>query len=69
MRRTCVFGGLSHPVLTDSICEKLGRKPDKVELRKFANGETSVEIKTSVRDQDVFIVQSGSHKYVDSYGS
>ncbi|KAI4761502.1 phosphoribosyl pyrophosphokinase [Aureobasidium sp. EXF-3400] len=65
MRRTCVFGGLSHPVLTDAICEKLGRKPDKVELRKFANGETSVEIKTSVRDQDVFIVQSGSHKTND----
>ncbi|KAI5206949.1 phosphoribosyl pyrophosphokinase [Aureobasidium subglaciale] len=65
MRRTCIFGGLSHPELTDFICEKLGRKPDKVELRKFANGETSVEIKTSVRDQAVFIVQSGSHKTND----
>ncbi|KAK6002352.1 hypothetical protein QM012_001990 [Aureobasidium pullulans] len=65
MRRTCIFGGRSHPELTDFICEKLGRKPDKVELRKFANGETSVEIKTSVRDQDVFIVQSGSNKTND----
>lgn len=44
MRQTCVFGGSSHPALTDAICERLGRKPDKVELRKFANGETSVEI-------------------------
>lgn len=80
MRRTCIFSGLSHPALTDGICERLGKRPDKVELRKFANGETSVEIsesfystkvisqansssETSVRDQDVFIVQSGSNKY------
>ncbi|CAC9889406.1 unnamed protein product [Aureobasidium pullulans] len=63
MRKTCVFGGRSHPVLTDGICERLGRRPDKVDLRKFANGETSVEIKTSVRDMNVFIIQSGSQKY------
>ncbi|THY00384.1 phosphoribosyl pyrophosphokinase [Aureobasidium pullulans] len=65
MRKTCVFGGRSHPVLTDGICERLGRRPDKVDLRKFANGETSVEIKTSVRDMNVFIIQSGSQKTND----
>ncbi|KAK1071324.1 ribose-phosphate pyrophosphokinase 1 [Friedmanniomyces endolithicus] len=27
------------------------------------NGETRVEVQTSVRDQDVFIVQSGSSQY------
>ncbi|GAB7350209.1 hypothetical protein MBLNU459_g0867t2 [Dothideomycetes sp. NU459] len=63
MRQTCIFSGSSHPSLADSVCERLGKTTDKVELRKFANGETSVEIKTSVRDQDVFIVQSGSNKY------
>ena len=45
MRRTCIFSGTSHPYLTDLICERLGTKPDKVALRKFSNGETSVEIR------------------------
>lgn len=44
MRQTCIFSGSSHPSLTDSITERLGKSTDKVELRKFANGETSVEI-------------------------
>ncbi|KAF2151819.1 ribose phosphate diphosphokinase Prs1 [Myriangium duriaei CBS 260.36] len=66
MRQTCIFSGSSHPKLVEAICERLGKHPDKVELRKFSNGETSVEIKTSVRDQDVFIVQSGSGKINDN---
>lgn len=60
MRQTCIFSGSSHPSLVGDICERLGQKQADVDLRKFANGETSVEIKTSVRDKDVFIVQSGS---------
>lgn len=66
MRRVQIFSGSSHPGLTDSICERLGTTPGKCGLKKFANGETSVEVGCSVRDQDVFIVQSGSHKYVCS---
>ena len=63
MRKTCVFSGSSHPQLVEAICERLGAKPAKVDLGKFACGETRVEIHTSVRDQDVFIVQSGSSEY------
>ncbi|TKX22687.1 putative N-terminal domain of ribose phosphate pyrophosphokinase [Elsinoe australis] len=66
MRQTCIFSGSSHPKLVEAICERLGKAPDKVALKKFANGETSVEIQTSVRDQDVFIVQSGSSKTNDN---
>lgn len=44
MRSCCVFSGLSHPLLVESICERLGQKPAKVESKKFSNGETSVEI-------------------------
>lgn len=44
MRQTCIFSGSSHPVLVEGICERLGQKPAKVDLRKFSNGETSVEI-------------------------
>ncbi|KAF2199422.1 phosphoribosyl pyrophosphokinase [Delitschia confertaspora ATCC 74209] len=65
MRQTQIFSGSSHPALVDGICNRLGMKAGKAELRKFANGETSVQIQTSIRDQDVFIVQSGSEKIND----
>jgi ribose-phosphate pyrophosphokinase len=66
MRRVKVFAGNSHPALAAAICERLGGTPGKCELTKFANGETSVSIGTSIRDQDVFIVQSGSTRTNDS---
>ncbi|KAL8952314.1 MAG: hypothetical protein Q9222_001766 [Ikaeria aurantiellina] len=66
MRRVKIFSGSSHPWLVDAICERLGTQPAKCELKKFSNGETSVAIGTSVRDQDVFIVQSGSERINDS---
>lgn len=66
MRRVQIFSGSSHPLLTDAICERLGTSPAKVELKKFSNGETSVSVETSIRDQDVFIVQSGSDQVNDS---
>ncbi|KAI7303734.1 3-oxoacyl-reductase, partial [Hortaea werneckii] len=44
MRGACVFSGSSHPGLVESICDRLGTHPAKAELKKFANGETSVEI-------------------------
>ncbi|KAF7189093.1 Ribose-phosphate pyrophosphokinase 1 [Pseudocercospora fuligena] len=66
MRQTCIFSGSSCPSLVNAICQRLGQKPAEVDLKKFANGETSVEIKTSVRDQDVFIVQSGSSQINDN---
>ncbi|KAI4193400.1 MAG: hypothetical protein LQ348_002878 [Seirophora lacunosa] len=66
MRRVKIFSGSSHPGLVDAICERLGTQPAKCDLRKFSNGETSVSIETSIRDQDVFILQSGSPKVNDT---
>ncbi|KAF2194300.1 phosphoribosyl pyrophosphokinase [Zopfia rhizophila CBS 207.26] len=66
MRGAKIFSGSSHPTLVDGICDRLGAKRGNAELRKFSNGETSVQIQTSIRDQDVFIVQSGSPKINDS---
>ncbi|CAK7271283.1 ribose-phosphate pyrophosphokinase 1 [Sporothrix epigloea] len=40
--------------------------PGNTELGQFSNGETSVRILTSVREKDVFIVQSGSPKINDT---
>lgn len=66
MRNTLIFAGSSCPDLTTHICSNLGMTPAGVELSQFANGETSVKILASVRDKDVFIVQSGSKKINDS---
>ncbi|CAN8103089.1 unnamed protein product [Discula destructiva] len=40
--------------------------PAEAELSQFSNGETSVKISNSVREKDVFIVQSGSPKINDT---
>ncbi|KAJ5541878.1 Ribose-phosphate diphosphokinase [Penicillium sp. DV-2018c] len=66
MRGVQIFSGNSHPRLAETICERLGTVPAKANLGKFANGETSVNIGTSVRNQDVYIIQSGSEKINDS---
>ncbi|KAI8391635.1 phosphoribosyltransferase-like protein [Radiomyces spectabilis] len=60
MRNTKIFAGSSHPELAKHICKQLGTPLAEATLKKFSNKETSVEINESVRNQDVFIVQSGS---------
>ncbi|KAK5998133.1 Ribose-phosphate pyrophosphokinase 1 [Cladobotryum mycophilum] len=66
MRNTLIFAGNSCPALTGQICENLGMAPADAELTQFSNGETSVRILTSVREKDVFVVQSGSPRINDS---
>ncbi|ODQ66251.1 phosphoribosyl pyrophosphokinase [Nadsonia fulvescens var. elongata DSM 6958] len=67
MRRSKVFIGSSHPELGKLICDHLGVSPAPCELRKFSNGETSIKIGASVRDEDVYIVQSGSADINDKF--
>ncbi|KKA28288.1 hypothetical protein TD95_003018 [Thielaviopsis punctulata] len=66
MRNTLIFAGSSCPDLAHEICNHLGMPPAKADLGQFANGETSVRILTSVREKDVFVVQSGSPQINDS---
>ncbi|KAI5923623.1 phosphoribosyltransferase-like protein [Camillea tinctor] len=66
MRGTLVFSGTSCPALTGKICGNLGMTPAEADLSQFSNGETSVRILTSVRDKDVFVVQSGSPRINDT---
>ncbi|KAI5956606.1 hypothetical protein KGF54_001081 [Candida jiufengensis] len=60
MRKCKIFVGSSHPELGQLVCERLGVEPAPCTLKKFSNGETSVQIGVSVRDEDVYIIQSGS---------
>lgn len=65
MRKCKVFVGNSHPQLGNLVCENLGIEPAPATLKNFANGETSVQIGVSVRDEDVYIIQSGSQDVND----
>lgn len=65
MRKCKVFVGSSHPELGQLVCERLGVEPAPCTLKKFSNGETSVQIGVSIRDEDVYIIQSGSPQIND----
>jgi ribose-phosphate pyrophosphokinase len=53
-----LFSGRSNPVLAAKIADQLNIELGDVELKTFANGETYVRYRESIRGADVFIVQS-----------
>lgn len=53
-----VFAGNSSRTLAQQICKQLDLELGELDVGKFSDGETSVNIKESVRGCDVFIVQS-----------
>jgi ribose-phosphate pyrophosphokinase len=50
--------GNSHPELAAAVAERLGTSLTPCTVTKFSNGEINVKISESVRDEDVFILQS-----------
>ncbi|KAI8929284.1 phosphoribosyltransferase-like protein [Entophlyctis helioformis] len=67
MRNIAVLSGNSHQQLASDICERLGIELGSSTLKKFANMETNVSIGESVRDVDVYIVQSGCGNVNDAF--
>lgn len=67
MSNIVIFGGDSHPDLVKRICENLDIEPAKVTLGKFSNGETSVQLGSSVREKDVYVIQSGCGHVNDTF--
>ena len=55
-----VFTGNSNPDMVNETCKYLGVKVGRAEVKKFSDGEISVELQENVRGRDVFIVQSTS---------
>ena len=53
-----IFAGNSSKKLAQAICEQLDLELGKMEVGKFSDGETAVNITDSVRGCDVFIIQS-----------
>ncbi|CAG8447112.1 5636_t:CDS:2 [Scutellospora calospora] len=67
MHNIVIFGGSSHPDLASKIASRLGLSLGRVTLSKFSNKETNVEIRESVREQDVYIIQSGCGHVNDNF--
>lgn len=61
-----VFSGNSNVRLTEDICDYLNIPLGKADVFKFANDNTFVRIGTSVRQDDVFVVQSFTTPVNDS---
>jgi ribose-phosphate pyrophosphokinase len=61
-----VFSGNSNPRLVEEICEYLSIPVGRAEVFKFSNDNTFVRIGNSVRQDDVFVVQSFTTPVNDS---
>jgi ribose-phosphate pyrophosphokinase len=61
--RFVVFSGNSHPALAQGICNHLEIQLGKCEVRYFGNTEARPLIDESVRNKDVYIIQTGSSDY------
>ncbi len=62
-----LFSGRSHPVLAQKIADQLNIELGDVKLKTFANGETYVRYKESIRGADVFIVQACHGRATNDY--
>ncbi|KAJ7591727.1 phosphoribosyltransferase-like protein [Mycena floridula] len=54
-----ILAGNSHPELAQAVAERLNVPLVPCTVKKFSNGEINARISESVRDEDVFIIQSG----------
>ncbi|KAK6454803.1 ribose-phosphate pyrophosphokinase [Scheffersomyces xylosifermentans] len=54
-----LVAGKSHPQLCESISKKLGLSLARVGAFQYTNKETAVAVGESVRDEDVYIIQTG----------
>lgn len=55
-----IIAGRSNPKLSAQIAKSLGTDLRSCDVRRFSDGELSVEIGDHVRGQDVFVIQSTS---------
>ena len=55
--RMKIFTGNANRQMAEEICQHLGEPLSQAEVKKFSDGEISVEIGENVRGTDVFVVQ------------
>jgi ribose-phosphate pyrophosphokinase len=52
-----VFSGTANPALVEEVCEALGAPVGAAMIKRFADGETHLQIQANVRGADVFVIQ------------
>ena len=52
-----ILSGSANPALSEAIARELGLPLTRIEIARFADGETKVNIQESVRGMDVFVIQ------------
>lgn len=57
MNRIVVFSGTAHPELATSICRRLRTRLSPAGITRFSNDCLGVQLRTSCRAADVFIIQ------------
>lgn len=62
-----LFSGSSHPELAQKIANYLNLSLGKIVISNFADGETNVQIKESVRGLDIFLIQSTCNPTNENY--
>ncbi|BGP28882.1 ribose phosphate diphosphokinase subunit prs4 [Rhodotorula toruloides] len=61
--------GNSHPELAQMVAQRLGIPLTPCTVKKFSDNETSVQIGESVREEDVFIIQTGFNPSPHPFGA
>src|SRR5690606_27460110 len=62
-----IFPGSSNPELAARIADHLGVPLGRIKLSRFRSGEIYVHYEESVRNCDVFLIQSLSHPVNDHF--
>jgi ribose-phosphate pyrophosphokinase len=65
MRKTKLFAGHAHPELTSAISDRLAMHASSTTVQTYPNHELSLYLESSVRGDDVFILQSGADSIND----
>ena len=67
-----ILSGTANPQLSEDVVNNLGLKLGNMEIRKFADGETFVQIEETVRNKDTYVIQptgrpSSSESWMELY--
>ena len=62
-----IFSGSSNQQLAERICSELGQSLGKIKISRFKSGEVYVHYEETIRNCDVFIVQSFSHPINENF--
>ncbi|MFO7885493.1 MAG: ribose-phosphate pyrophosphokinase [Desulfobacteraceae bacterium] len=60
-----IFSSGSNTILAEDICDQIGIPLSQLEISRFSNDNLFVQVQESVREKDVFVIQSLTHPASD----